>query len=87
MDSNNRRRWNVYSIRQRPGLEKPYWFKLGVAFINGDGSVNLYLDAMPLDGKLQMREWREEASSHSSSQAAHANGNGAAREQTELVAG
>jgi hypothetical protein len=82
MDSNNTRRWNVYSIRRRPGLEKPYWFKLGVAFVNGDGSVNLYLDAMPLDGKPQMREWREEGVASPSS----VNG-GADQEEMGLVAG
>lgn len=61
MEMSSRKRWNVYTIRTRQGLERPFWFKIGVAFMNGDGSVNLYLDAMPLDGKLQMREWRDDA--------------------------
>lgn len=55
----NRKRWDVFTILSKPGLEKPYWMKLGVAFVNHDGSLNLYLDAMPLDGKLQLREARE----------------------------
>jgi len=61
MDSVDKKRWNVYTIRRRPGSERNYWVKIGVGFVNGDGSINLYLDAMPLDGKLQLREWRDEA--------------------------
>nr|PZM92801.1 MAG: hypothetical protein DIU72_05060 [Pseudomonadota bacterium] len=61
MDSVGKKRWNVYTIRRRPGSERNYWVKIGVGFVNGDGSINLYLDAMPLDGKLQLREWREDA--------------------------
>lgn len=61
MESFGKKRWNVYTIRRRPGSERNYWVKIGVGFVNGDGSINLYLDAMPLDGKLQLREWREDA--------------------------
>ncbi|AKU92295.1 hypothetical protein [Vulgatibacter incomptus] len=61
MDLNTKKKWAVYTIRERQGLEKPYWMRVGVAFMNRDGSFNLHLDATPLDGKLQMREWREEA--------------------------
>lgn len=56
-----KKRWNVYTIRKRAGMERPYWMKIGVGFVNNDGSINLYLDAAPLDGKLQLREWREES--------------------------
>lgn len=56
------KKWAVYTIRSRAGLGKPIWVKIGIAFMNRDGSVNLHLDATPLDGKLQMREWRDEAS-------------------------
>lgn len=62
MDSNIKRKWAVYTIRERQGLEKPFWMRVGVAFLNRDGSFNLHLDATPLDGKLHMREWQEEAS-------------------------
>lgn len=55
-----RKRWNVYSIRKRPGADRSFWMKVGVGFMNADGSINLYLDATPLDGKLQLREWKEE---------------------------
>ena len=39
--------------RQRGGTR---WLRVGVAFINRDGSENIYLDAVPLSGKLQIRE-------------------------------
>lgn len=55
-----RKKWAVYTIRERQGLEKPFWMRVGVGFINRDGSFNLHLDATPLDGKLHMREWQEE---------------------------
>jgi hypothetical protein len=61
MEGSGRKKWAVYTIRERSGLEKPIWLRVGVAFINRDGSFSLYLDAQPLDGKLHMREWREEA--------------------------
>lgn len=32
------------------------WIRVGVAFINRDGSETVYLDAVPLSGKLQIRE-------------------------------
>lgn len=61
MEATGRKKWAVYTIRERKGLEKPIFVRLGIAFTNHDGSFNLHLDATPLDGKLHMREWREEA--------------------------
>lgn len=69
MEGTGRKKWAIYTIRERSGLEKPIWLRVGIAFMNRDGSFSLYLDAQPLDGKLHMREWREEAS-----QAAATNG-------------
>jgi len=60
MEGTGRKKWAVYTIRERSGLEKPIWLRVGIAFMNRDGSFSLYLDAQPLDGKLHMREWREE---------------------------
>jgi len=37
--------------------EKRFWTKIGVAFTNRDGSINLILEALPLGtNKLQIRE-------------------------------
>ena len=35
---------------------KTYWMRIGAAFVNKDGSLNVYLDAMPRNGKLYIRE-------------------------------
>jgi hypothetical protein len=59
----NSARKKVVAPVQREGKDgkdgKTYWVKVGVAFENKDGSWNLYLDAFPFSGKLQMRDWDE----------------------------
>jgi hypothetical protein len=79
MEGTGRKKWAVYTIRERSGLEKPIWLRVGVAFVNRDGSFSLYLDAQPLDGKLHMREWREEAVQRddAATQEPRSHGNGA----------
>ena len=37
-----------------------HWMRVGTAFPNRDESINLYLDAMPYEKKLQIREMDEE---------------------------
>lgn len=39
------------------GPAKSYWTKVGVGFVNRDGSITLRLDAIPINGTLQVREW------------------------------
>jgi len=47
----------VFAITERK--DKTHWFKIGAAFPNRDGSVTLYLDALPLGtNRLQIREQR-----------------------------
>jgi len=38
---------------------KTYWMRAGSAHVNKDGSINLYLDMLPTNGRLQIREWDE----------------------------
>ena len=38
---------------------KSHWIKVGMAFINKDGSINVFLDAFPRDGKIQIRDRRQ----------------------------
>lgn len=38
---------------------KTYWMRVGSAFENVDGSTNVYLDAYPANGKLQIRDLDE----------------------------
>ena len=49
-----------YVITERN--DKSYWNRIGVAFINKDGSLNVKLDALPIGGQLQIRDYepREE---------------------------
>ena len=51
----------VYGIVERPGQDKAFWSRIGVAFRNRDGSINLKLDFFPRDPAtgLQVR-WVEE---------------------------
>jgi hypothetical protein len=46
----------VYTVVERaPG--KSFWVRVGVGFTNRDGSLNLRLDAIPVNGQLQVRDW------------------------------
>jgi hypothetical protein len=50
-----------YVITQRG--EKKYWNRVGVAFVNHDGSINVKLESLPVAGELQIRDYvpRDEA--------------------------
>lgn len=49
------KRLQVFSIKD-DGKGKSVWVKAGSAWKNRDGSINVYLDFLPLDGKLHIRE-------------------------------
>ena len=38
---------------------KTHWFKIGHAYLNRDGSTNIYLDALPASMKMQLRDYDE----------------------------
>lgn len=44
----------AYALTERDG--KTYWNKIGVAFENRDGSLTITLDALPVSGRLQLRD-------------------------------
>lgn len=48
----------VYVINEG-GDGKNRWTKVGVAFLNKDGSLNVVLDVLPLTGKLHIRDRQE----------------------------
>ena len=51
----------VYIIQQKEGSTDPkdsFWIKIGVAFVNKDESLNVLLDALPIDGKLHIRNFK-----------------------------
>ena len=67
------KRLAVYAINEKDGERGAWWQKIGTAFTNRDGSISIYLDALPLGtNKLQVREPRDEAKPGTS--AAPANG-------------
>ena len=45
----------VYVITERNS--KSFWNRIGVAFVNNDGSINVKLDAVPVSGELQIRDY------------------------------
>jgi hypothetical protein len=51
----------VYVITTRQN--RSFWNRVGVAFVNSDGSINVKLEALPVSGELQIRDYvpREES--------------------------
>ena len=51
----------AYVVTQR-GTQK-YWNRVGVAFVNRDGSFNVKLEAVPVSGEIHVRDYvpREES--------------------------
>jgi hypothetical protein len=47
---------DVFTITEKEGWEKSVWRKIGTAFENKDGSLTIFLDALPVNGKLHIRE-------------------------------
>lgn len=50
---------DVFTIAERPQNNpeaKDRWTKIGVGFVNRDNSINVILDAIPLNGRLQIRD-------------------------------
>ncbi len=45
----------VYAITERG--EKSFWTKIGVGYTNRDGSITIKLDAVPVGGTMQVRDW------------------------------
>ena len=37
---------------------KDRWTRIGIGFVNRDSSINVVLDAIPLNGRLQIRDRR-----------------------------
>lgn len=48
--------YNLIEKEAKDGSKKTIWSKVGTAFVNRDGSINLYLDSLPLNGRCQVRE-------------------------------
>ena len=55
MDTNSKLKV-VYTVVEGKG-GKSFWMKVGIGTINHDGSMNLKLDALPVNGMLQIRDY------------------------------
>lgn len=56
VSSGGRRPWAAYNIIKPQNGGKAIWSRVGSAFKNRDGSMNIFLDAFPIGGKIQIRE-------------------------------
>lgn len=45
----------AYVITERNG--RNFWNRCGVAFVNGDGSLNVKLESLPVSGEIQIRDY------------------------------
>lgn len=45
----------VYVITERGG--RNFWNRIGVAFLNRDGSLNVKLEALPVNGEMHIRDY------------------------------
>lgn len=50
------KRYAVFSVRKAEKTGAAIWVRAGYAWANRDGSANVTLDVLPLDGKLHIRE-------------------------------
>ena len=62
----------AYVIVNRNG--KKFWNRVGVAFVNSDGSINVKLEAVPVSGEIQIRDYTAEDELQSSHRASNGNG-------------
>ena len=49
-------RKEVYTIIDRGQDQKGWWCRIGTAFENKDGSWNVVLDALPVNGTMNIRD-------------------------------
>ena len=47
---------DVFMIPEKESDSHKPWMRVGIAFINKDASMNVILDAIPMSGKLHIRE-------------------------------
>ncbi len=50
---------DVFAISDREVAGEPgksRWTRVGVGFVNRDSSINIVLDAIPMNGRLQVRD-------------------------------
>jgi hypothetical protein len=73
----------AYVITQRNG--KNFWNRVGVAFVNNDGSINVKLEAVPVTGELQIRDYVPRDELAATSLRGRTNGNAEEEPYAELA--
>jgi len=63
--ANQKPDYTVYTIIEKNGDGEDYWQRVGSTWTNKDGSINLSLNASPLNGKLHIRESKSDDESDS----------------------
>ncbi len=63
MQDKNRK--DVFTIMERPSLadgtkQKGVFVKIGIGFVNHDGSINLKLNALPVNGTIHVRDYESD---------------------------
>jgi hypothetical protein len=58
-ESNSSKPLFVYTIVEGKETDKKFFVKIGVAFVNRDSSINVKLDALPVNGQLHIREQQD----------------------------
>ena len=48
----------AYTIVERDKDGRKFWVRIGAAIVNRDGSMNVKLDAMPVNGQLHIRDYQ-----------------------------
>lgn len=56
---------DVFTIIEKEGFERHFWVKVGACFTNRDGSLTVFLDALPTNGKLHIRSRQAKAEAQS----------------------
>ncbi len=81
------KRYQVFSIKEtlEQSEKKSVWVKAGSAWVNRDGSLNVYLDVLPLDGKLHVREALEDRRDSNNNKNTQANGSSAQTNNNEVM--
>jgi hypothetical protein len=58
-------RKEVYTVVERGAGKDDFWCRIGTAWVNKDGSLNVVLDALPVNGKLHIRSPKSDNGSSS----------------------
>lgn len=57
MEASTKKMQAVYTVVPKPE-GRDLWLRIGSAFPNRDGSLTVFLDAVPISGRLQIREYQ-----------------------------